>query len=248
MRRYWVPEVSENDTLVLLKGDVFHHIVDVCRQDVGSKFEVLTESGWALLVEIEKVTKKDAVAKVIEKRQLPPLKKPLIHLAMSVPKISTFEAVAEKAVELGTYKIWPFYSDYSFVKSQKNVFTAKAARFEKIIQGATQQTGRGDLMGLEEPRNLEDLLTAFKNSPKSAGIFAYEGGGGMALKEAFPAGSEKLENLWVFVGSEGGFSLQEVEIFKKINLFPISLGQQVLRVETACVTLLSIIKYELGLF
>lgn len=253
MRRYRIEDISEKDVDVRIEGDSFHHIVDVCRQNVGSRFEVLTPSGWALLVEIEQVGKKSAQAKVLESRQIPPLKKPLIHLAMSVPKISTLEAVLEKAVELGVYKIHPFFSDYSFVKTQKDVLKNKASRFEKIIQSATQQTGRGDWMSLEPAVDLPTLLKSYQQQT-APGVFAYEGAGDLSLKEALGAARKNapngasFENLWIFVGSEGGFSTQEVEIFKKVNLCPVSLGQQVLRVETACVTLLSIIKYELDLF
>ncbi len=247
MRRYRLEKASEKDEIVAISGDDFHHIVDVCRQGEGARFEVLTPSGFALLVEIESIGKKSAQARVVEIRQIPPLKKPWIHLAMSVPKIATFEAVMEKAVELGVYKIHPFFSDYSFVKTQKSVLQNKRPRFEKIIQSATQQSGRGDWMGLEEPCDLKEILQRFQSSPQAKGIFAYEGAGGISLKEA-ASGDVNNENVWIFVGSEGGFSTQEVEIFKKANLFPISLGQQVLRVETACVTLLGIIKYQLNLF
>lgn len=248
MRRYRLQDISENDSQITIDGDSFHHICDVCRLGVESRFEVLTPSGWALLVEITAVHKKQATALVLSRRQLPPLKKPLVHLAMSLPKLATLESVLEKAVELGVYKIHPFFSDYSFVKTQKNILEAKTQRFEKIIQSATQQTGRGDLMEVNKAVDLVDLLVAFQSSPQSQGLFAYEGEGGKALKAMLAEQPKPLENIWIFVGSEGGFSTQEVEIFKKINLFPISLGQQVLRVETACVTLLSIIKYELDLF
>jgi 16S rRNA (uracil1498-N3)-methyltransferase len=247
LRRYRLENASEKDETVLIEGDEFHHIVDVCRQSEGAKFEVLTPSGFALLVEIESVGKKSASARVLERRQIPPLKKPWIHLAMSVPKVATLEAVMEKAVELGVYKIHPFFSDYSFVKTQKGILQNKRSRFEKIIQSATQQSGRGDWMGLEEPCDLHEILRRFQNSSKAKGLFAYEGAGELSLQQAI-SGDRNLENLWIFVGSEGGFSTQEVEIFKKVNLFPISLGQQVLRVETACVTLLGIIKYQLELF
>jgi len=248
MRRYWVSGVSENDSTVRITGDEFHHIHDVCRQDVGSRFEIITESGWALLVELDKVSKKDAEARVIEKRRIPPLAKPHIHLAMSIPKISTFEAVIEKAVELGTFEVHPFTSDYSFVKSKKDIFDLKRPRFAKIVQGATQQTGRGERMAIGPTRTLPEVLSDYSKSPGAVGIFAYEGEGGKALREVLAGLPASLENLWIFVGSEGGYSHQEVEIFKKFNLFPISLGHQVLRVETACVTLLSIIKYNLGQF
>lgn len=248
MRRYWVDTASEKVDHVILEGDVFHHICDVCRQDVGSKFEVLTPTGFALFVEIVGADRKRAVAKVISQRKVESLKRPYIHLAISIPKMATLEAVVEKSVELGVYKVWPFLSDYSYFKSQKRVVQEKSQRFHKIIQGATQQTGRGSLMEMAVASSLADVLGQFENTSHSMGIFAYEGDGGRPLRETFTSAPKDIENIWLFVGSEGGFSEQEVETFRKINLFPVSLGHQVLRVETACVTLLGVIKYELDLF
>lgn len=248
MRRYWIPGISEKQTHVGIDGDDFHHIVDVCRQDQGSKFEVLTPNGYALLVELEQVGRKSAMARVISSRKMEELKKPYIHLALSVPKMATFEAVVEKSVELGVYKIWPFVSDYSYFKSQKRVMDEKSTRFQKIIKGATQQSARASLMELAPVTDLEGVLQAYQNTASPRGVFAYEGEGGKPLKSVFDASHGSVENIWLFVGSEGGFSTQEVETFKKINLFPVSLGHQVLRVETACVTLLGVIKYELNLF
>jgi 16S rRNA (uracil1498-N3)-methyltransferase len=248
MRRYWLSNASEKADMVSIEGDSFHHICDVCRQGVGAKFEVLTPTGFALFVEIITMDRKRAIAKVISQRQLEPLKKPYIHLAVSVPKLATLEAVIEKSVELGVFKIWPFLSDYSYFKSHKNVLSEKSARFSKIIQGATQQTGRGTLMEMAPVVRLEEVLQDYQQMSSAAGVFAYEGEGGNPLKKVLSEASPALENLWLFVGSEGGFSKQEVETFKKINLFPVSLGHQVLRVETACVTLLGVIKYELDLF
>lgn len=248
MRRYWIDGVSEAQQTVDITGEDYHHIVDVCRQGVGSKFEVLTSTGFALLVELSSLSRKSAEAQVISFRKIEELKKPHIHLALSVPKLATFESVLEKSVELGVYKIWPFLSDYSFFKSKKNVMSEKTARFQKIIKGATQQSARSSLMGLESTQDLETLLQRYQVTPNSKALFAYEGEGGQPLKAVLGTTENSVENIWLFVGSEGGFSHQEVEMLKKINLFPVSLGHQVLRVETACVTLLGVIKYELNLF
>lgn len=248
MRRYWIEGISEKQSDVEIAGDDYHHIIDVCRQAQGSKFEVLTQSGYALFVELSVITRRSAMAKVLSVRKMEELKKPYIHLAISVPKMATLEAVVEKSVELGVYKIWPFVSDYSYFKSQKKVMDDKSTRFQKIIKGATQQSARASLMELAPAMDLEGVLEAYKNTANPRGIFAYEGEGGRPLKDVFDSTSGSIENIWLFVGSEGGFSVDEVETFKKINLFPVSLGHQVLRVETACVTLLGVIKYELDLF
>ncbi len=56
-----------------------------------------------------------------------------------------------------------------------------------------------------------------------------------------------VENIWLVVGSEGGFSFKEVEAFRQAGLEPVTIGPQVLRVETACIALVSALKYEFDL-
>lgn len=248
MRRYWVPKESLNGEEVFLRGDVLHHIRDVCRMRLGSKFEVIIEGRGALLVEVISEKKHESVARIIEARSIPELPKPFIHLALSMPRFPVFEAVVEKSVELGVKAIHPFFSDYSFIRTQDGVFTKKRARFEKIVIGATQQSGRGDLMPIREPVALDEVLQTFNRDGASAGLFAYEGAhvltakqGVQKLKDAAP------QDVWVFVGSEGGFSEKEVRLFAEKGLQAVTIGNQVLRVETACVALISILKYDLDL-
>lgn len=247
MRRYWITAASLMEDQVHLDGDLFHHICVVCRQSVGDRFEVIHEQR-AYFVELTEVKKKKAIAQVIESRELPSLKKPHIHLALSLPKFQTVDRVVEKMVELGVYQTHLFASDYSFMKPKGNELDKKKARWEKIILGATQQTGRGQVMGLTEVQPLRVLLERHFPDPKRAALLAYEGDGGVSVGNHLAQIQESVEEIWVFVGSEGGFSTEDMELFSHYNMLPISLGDQVLRVETACVTLVSILKYGLGHF
>lgn len=245
MRRYWLSNDSIKGELVEIKGDELHHIRDVCRMSIGSKFEVIVEGGTALLVEIIEEQKKVSFAKIIESRKIPSLPEPHIHLALSIPRLPVFEAVIEKAVELGTHSIHPFFSEYSFIRKQEDVLKKKQERWQKIVQSATQQSGRGELMQITEAQPLESLLKKFNPNGTSVGLFAYEGEGQLSAPEAIKQLQMKSpRQVWLFVGSEGGFSEQEVQLFQSFGLPPVTLGQQVLRVETACVALLSVIKYE----
>lgn len=248
MRRYWVPKESVVGDEVRIVGDTLHHIRDVCRLRRGAKFEVLVENRGALFVEIVSESKHESVARVLEERKLPELPKPYIHLALSIPRFPVFEAVVEKSVELGVKAIHPFYSDFSFIRTQDDVFAKKRPRFEKIVVGATQQTGRGDLMPISEPVHLKEILRTFNRDGSAKGLFAYEGAHVLTAKE----GVQKLrdaapQDVWVFVGSEGGFSDAEVDLFASHGLEAVTLGNQVLRVETACVALVSILKYDFDL-
>ena len=106
-------------------------------------------------------------------------------------------------------------------------------------------------MKIEAPVGLAEILEKFNRTEKVGGLFAYEGAGVLTAREgveALRAASERaLSEVWIFVGAEGGFSNAEVELFKSHGLKPVTLGPQVLRVETACVTLVGIIKYGFDL-
>lgn len=248
VRRYWFDQKDRQDGRIQLTGDLFHHVIDVCRQDVGSRFEMLSAGGHAFLVELKEVGKRSAWAQILEERVIPPLPRPHLHLAVSVPRFQTMDTIIEKSVELGVFALHPFVSDFSFVRAVDSRLKGKFPRWEKIIQGATQQSGRGDLMRLEAPTHLAELLQQFNRQTKAVGLFPYEGEAPQHLRQALtPLKSREVEEIWLFVGSEGGYSPKEVELFQSFGLQPVTLGAQVLRVETACLAMLSILKYEWNL-
>jgi len=245
MRRYWIEKKFFNDDSILISGDDFHHICDVCRQDVGSKFEILSE-GKAYFVELSTREKKNALAKILEVREAPKPSKPYIHLAVSISKFQTMETIVEKAVELGVYKLHPFVFEFSFFRDKKSErLTYKLDRWARIVKAATSQSGRGDLMEITPVLSLSELLNKMNQTDRSMGLFPYEGESEQTVSSAIKSmKGENPENVWLFVGSEGGYSDQEVLFFKENGLKSSSLGDQVLRVETACLSLVSILKYE----
>ncbi|UYL10013.1 16S rRNA (uracil(1498)-N(3))-methyltransferase [Bdellovibrio sp. SKB1291214] len=251
MRRYWIDKKDLFGDQVNFTGDVFHHIFDVCRQEEGSKFEVLTEDSKAYFVEVTQVSKKAAVARIIEERDIPQLKTPHVHLVLSVSRFPVMDAVMEKAVEMGVKSIQPFFSEFSFVRSGEKISENKTERWDKIVKSATQQSGRGDLMKVHPVMNFDKLAGIINQNDSSVGLFAYEGPSTLSIKEyvskakqSHPAG---ISNIWIIVGSEGGFSHSEVQKFQDLGLHPVTLGPQVLRVETACMALVSVLKYDFDL-
>lgn len=236
------------DDQVVLKGEALHHIRDVCRQHVGDQFEVLIGDGKARLVEIILESKNASIARVLETRIVPPLPEPHLVLALSIPRFPVFEAVLEKAVELGVAQIQPFFSDFSQIRGPSDVWQKKLNRFDRIINSATQQCGRGERMRLNEPLPLAEVFAQFNRTEGRAGLFAYEGAAALSAQAAVAdIASRKPSQVWIFAGSEGGFSAAEVQEFAAQGLPAATLGSQVLRVETACVALVSVIKYGLDL-
>lgn len=254
MRRYWIEKKDVHQDQVNFSGDVFHHIFDVCRQEEGSKFEVLTEDSKAYFVQVTQVGRKTAAAQILEERVIPALKTPHIHIALSISRFPVMDAIMEKAVEMGVVSIQPFFSDFSFVRKEEKISDNKLERWSKIVRSATQQCGRGDLMKILPALPFDQVVASINRNTSSAGLFAYEGSPSVptlrikdAVQNMRTAQGTDLKDVWIIVGSEGGFSTREVEELKNLGLDPVTLGPQVLRVETACMTLVSVLKYDLDL-
>lgn len=251
MRRFWLgrsspPSPGECE----ITEDTFHHVIDVCRMQVGHRFELMTTDHMALLVELISVGKKSAICREVSRRELSRPHGPRLHLCLSIPKFQTFEEILEKCVELGVTSVRPFFSDYSFIKSLQKVSPERIKRWQKIIQSATQQSNRGDLLVLEVPTPLSDLFRSVEPGPSSQGLFCYEGVASTSLGEAlrqWPSFPE-LQDVYIFIGSEGGFSDREVQLFQDKGFNPVTLGEQILRVETACLAVVSAIKYQTRAF
>ena len=244
LRRFYTGSpVAEGEFVI--EGDLFHHIRDVCRFTVGARFELLPGDGRAVLVEIISIAKRTLNAQQMSARDLPALSKPFITLALSLPKLPKFDWITEKCVELGVDEIRPFTSDYSFLREPGEISGARTSRWQKLVVAATQQSGRGELMRIQPTMRLPELLKIYKQTPHSAGLFAYEAAVNLGLHRAIADLKAQVpERIWLFVGSEGGFSEREVEFFGAAGLEPVTMGEQILRVETACLALVSVIKYE----
>ena len=248
MRRYFYEGQLSSGQSLSLQGDLFHHVFDVCRLQVGQHFELLCPNGFAYLVKVEEILKKQALVTVLEERKIAEIGLPHIHLYLSFPKVATFESIVEKSVEMGVISITPILSDFSYVRTVGQFPTPKIPRWQKIVLQATQQSGRGDLLKIQPVQTLEQSLSCLKNMDDCLNLVAYEGEAPFSLKTYLRKNSDRsLKRINVFVGSEGGFSDAEVQTFKDLDLPPVTLVDQVLRVETACLTLVASLKYEFDL-
>ena len=248
MRRFWVDgqNLQVGESLVI-EGDEFRHICTVCRMSEGSRFEILNSEGKAYFSVITQVGKKSATLELLEERDVPQQKPPFVRLILSLPKFSTLDLILEKSVELGVKSIEPVFSDVSFVRQADKISDSKRQRWQKIVVAASRQCGRGDLMTVSAPRPLSEVFQQFNQSKGVLGLFPYEGEASQPFSQALSRWQEEQhQEIWCFVGSEGGFSDKEVELFQAHGLESCTLGEQVLRVETACLALTSVIKYHTG--
>ena len=252
LRRIWLepkdlpPSLSVGKSFEL-PGSAFHHVAHVTRLSVGDTFEGISGSDVALILELMDVGKKSATVKVIETRKLHVPGEPHIHLAFAVSKWEVTESVIEKSVELGVSAFQPLLTANSFVKKPNDISETRLDRWRRIVQSATVQSSRGGMMELLPPKNLAEFLETVHRDTRAACLFAYEGVCPQDIRSALTdLLRDKPNCVWALVGSEGGFNDAEVEKIRSFRMTPATMGPQILRAETACLAILSVIKYEIG--
>ncbi|MCI8601054.1 MAG: 16S rRNA (uracil(1498)-N(3))-methyltransferase [Oscillospiraceae bacterium] len=156
-----------------------------------------------------------------------------VTLYQAVPKGDKLETIIQKAVELGAAAIVPMLTERCVARPDGKAMAKKLPRYQKIALEAAKQCGRGIV-----PKVLP-MVTLKEAAASLAGksLLLYEGGGQRLCE--LVNGEEEALNL--FVGSEGGFSPEEVGILRQAGARPATLGKRILRCETAPLCGLSVI-------
>jgi len=164
-----------------------------------------------------------------------------IILLQALPEKERMELVVQKATELGVSAIIPFKSERSISLEEREAKQKKAHRWQEIAVKAVQQSRRAKVPQVERYRLFNEALGICKEDGLK--IFLYEKSG-ESLKEVLK--QYQTKKVYVMVGPEGGFTEEEVRLAKDRGFIPVKLGQRILRTETAAITLVGILQYELG--
>lgn len=240
-------------------GDRFHldgpeafHVTRVLRRKVGDAVELFDGKGGRYTGVIKSISPDGAVDGDVTARGTAPRKNyPVrLNLHLSLLKASQWEWAIEKAAELGATAIIPTSTPRTVVQLRE-LTPAKRERWGKLLQAAAKQCGRADVPELKEPAHFRDAIIAAAKEgvsllawEKHAGASTYAGLREV-LREArvkHPAGL----TVNLFIGPEGGFSDEEVELAECEGAALFSLGPTTLRAETAAVAACTVVLYELG--
>lgn len=157
------------------------------------------------------------------------------HLVLFAPiiKIKNFEWLIQKATELGVQEFYPLICENTN-KKYLEIVKNKLTRFQEIAKNAAEQSFRNQVMKIFDPINFIDAIE-IKIENK---FLAHE-----KINSNQTSQSNNFNgNIAFFVGPEGGFSDNEVEIAQKNNTQIISLGKRILRSETAVIWLIANVK------
>ncbi len=220
-------------------GDV-NHIRNVLRMKAGEQVRISDQQGQDFLCRIEKLEESRILLRIQEKCQgtEPPIK---ITLFQGLPKGDKMELVVQKGVELGVSEIVPVAMQNCVVKLDHKRAGHKRARWQAIAESAAKQSKRS-LVPVVRPVCTFSEAAAYARE-LDVRLFPYEQERGMAHTREVLQKVKKGDSVGIFIGPEGGFSAGEVESIRH-EMEIISLGNRILRTETAGLAALAMLLYE----
>lgn len=244
--RFFVPPSAIQSDIVTLPSDAAHHAVAVLRMREGEEIVVHDNTGDGYRCRLSRIQSK-AVAATIESRYTVPTEPATrITVGQVLPKTGEkIEQVLQHGTEVGAAGFVLFQSERSVARmEQKDKIEKRIERWQGIVQGAAEQSGRGRLPTVEWERHAPDITRRI--GEWDAAITLHEGAT-LTLRDALQ--SERVAHatrLLILVGPEGGFSDGEVAAFSGAGAFSVMLGARVLRTETAALVALAQILYARG--
>lgn len=237
LRRFFIDNADLVNGVAVIYGDEFYHATKVLRLKNGFKIIVATGDGFDYLCEIISIEKDCLKAKVIETKKNAGMPNIEVTLFQAVIKGGKSDIVVQKATELGASEIELFYSDNT---SEKDVNTD---RLNKVALEAAKQCHRSSVPIVKMLNNFAEVVKNTANYDLI--IMAYEFEDKTSIREILTknSGAKKVA---VIVGSEGGFSEKEANLARSCGISTVSLGKRILRAETAAISTLTLVMYELG--
>lgn len=238
MPKFFVNEGQIKDGLISIIGDDVSHISRVLRMAQGDLLTVCDKVGDDYHVRIQKIDKAEIIAEILEK--YPCKAEPNVEavLFQCMPKQGKMEYIIQKTTELGVSKIVPVFSKRCVVRPTGKL-SDKIKRWQKIALEAAKQSGRGVVPKVLEPVGFKEAIDHMLELEKA--FMLYEEEENNRIKSIL---QEEFKQIGFIVGPEGGFDESEAAFAKEKGIPAITLGNRILRTETAGAAVLPIIMYS----
>lgn len=220
---------NKNNNLFIFENEELAHF-NVLRCKVGEQIICFGNDEFNYICEVQSVTKKQAIAKIISKEKNTKNPKKLITIFQGLVKGEKTDLIVQKLTELGVTNLFLFESEFSVAKINNN----KIDRLNKISLEACKQCGRSIPLKISEMLSFNQMIS--KLNQFDLVLFANEKNRGRFLN----ADLNKF-NIAIIVGGEGGFSDKEIQQINMCGAINFGLGERILRAETACIAMSAIV-------
>ena len=244
--RIYHPCELEMGEICVVTGENRQYVISVLRMRPGDHLLLFDGRGHEYEAVIRAQDQESLTLAVIKKEIINP-GSCNITLAQSLPKGWKMDFIVEKACELGVARIIPFLSARSVPRLAPEQGRLKQARWQKVALEAARKSHAGVIPAVEEVLSFDNMLHRMEE--QTVKIIFWEEETETYIKQALQEkSSEQCRDFFLVVGPEGGFAREEIVRAKSRGFTSVSLGRQILKVETAALAILSIIQYERGIF
>ncbi len=235
MRRFFVDKI-DNQKLVV-SGDQFLHMTKVLRMREGDSFLAICGDSKEYECRIAEISSGRAICEVVSERLVSTDAEANVAVFQACVKGDKFDLIIQKLSELGIRRLVPFDSEFSIAKCQAD----KTPRYNKIATEACKQCRRTVPMEVSAPMKFSGMLEEIKKYDMV--VFCNEHETSRPLRTLFEG---FLGSVAIIVGSEGGFSPNEITKLQNAGACSITLGKRILRAETAAIVTAGCVMMLLG--
>ena len=251
MQHFFVSPSQINGHTIVITGEDVNHIKNVLRMKPGEEISIGNGADDnEYRASIKEIKDDEIICDLLFVKE-DGVELPVgITLFQGLPKSDKMDTIIQKAVELGAVRIVPVVTERAVVKLDAKKAASKKERWQKISEAAAKQSKRAIVPEVTLPMTMSEAVNMAASM--NAAAIPYELENGMDGMKAFVdrvkslAGNKDTKpEVAVFIGPEGGFADEEIELAGNAGIMPVSLGRRILRTETAGMTVLSILMYAL---
>ena len=232
VRRFWVDPILWSAEEIKLSPDEAAHALLVLRLKEGQEVQLLDGQGRLARAELSRIEGRQVFCQIREELPwVPP--RPRLSICPGLCKPAVMDWLSQKFTELLVDEVRPWRAERSL---QSN---ARPERWQRLADQALKQCGAPRSPKFYEPLPLADLLALVPAT--SIRLWLYEQASQPTLSQML-AGLDNPDDLWLFLGPEGGFSPQEATLLKQNRFIPCALPGAILRAETANLAAAAIIR------
>lgn len=243
MHRFFVTPRQIAHRIVHFDDDQAHQMRRVLRLRPGDRVLALDDLGQQYEVTLNEVSHARATGTAAA--PTPATGEPGAHLTLyqSLLRREKFEWVLQKGTEIGVSAFVPVITRRSLVRDAEDVSPEKLGRWRRIIKEAAEQSERGRLPALSAPISLSEAVAGV--SAHDITLIAAIGEAGRAI-DGILDGRAEVRSIGLFIGPEGGFDPAEVREAESAGAMTVTLGQRIMRTETAALAGATLVMHALG--
>lgn len=248
MHKFFTAKDLINDNKARIIGDDVKHIYKVLRLSEGEEIVLNDSEGTEYSAEIASISKQEVEVNILKKLNVNNESSVKIYLFQGLPKAQKMDLIVQKGTELGIMEFVPTITDRVDVKLKGDF--KKLDRLNRIALEAAKQSKRSIVPKVVEPIEFEDVLNRIDSLDLV--IVPYENAENFGVKtlintfEKEGRNLKEIKTVGIFIGPEGGIEEDEIIKLREKGAYIVTLGNRILRTETAGFVAASLIQYELS--